>query len=156
MCQRIRTLGFTILHVDRPMTGHDLAMTRFSQYWRRAVRSGYAYAEVSTRFRSTDFPLWGNEARRNLDSWRRIARNRRRRSAALDRSALFYSYRGSSAIIALLALRTAMRFRWKTSDLVTLLLFSLHSHLVHIPLDVRSTQISTGSFGWQDSGTDRV
>ena len=61
MCQRIRTLGFTILHVDRPMTGHDLAMTRFSQYWRRAVRSGYAYAEVSTRFRNTDLPLWGTK-----------------------------------------------------------------------------------------------
>ena len=48
------------------MTGHELAMTRFSQYWRRAVRSGYAYAEVSTRFRSTDLPLWDKEARSNL------------------------------------------------------------------------------------------
>src|SRR5277367_1117424 len=66
MCQRIRTLGFTILHVDRPMTGHEMAMTRFSQYWRRAVRSGYAYAEVSTRFRNTELPLWKTEARRNL------------------------------------------------------------------------------------------
>ena len=66
MCQRIRTLGFTIKRVDRPMTGHDLAMTRFSQYWRRAVRSGYAYAEVSTRFRNTDLPLWDKKASRNL------------------------------------------------------------------------------------------
>ena len=34
----------------------------------------------------------------------------------------------------MLAIRTAVRFRWKTADLVTLLLFGLHSHLVHIPL----------------------
>ena len=48
------------------MTGHELAMTRFSQYWRRAVLSGYADAEVSTRFRIIALPLWDEEARSNL------------------------------------------------------------------------------------------
>ena len=38
------------------------------------------------------------------------------------------------AITAVLAIRTAIRFRWKTADLVTLLLFGLHSHLVQIPM----------------------
>jgi hypothetical protein len=38
------------------------------------------------------------------------------------------------AIIALLAIRTAIKFRWKTADRTTLLLFGLHSHLVQIPL----------------------
>ena len=57
MCRRIRTRGYTILHVDHPMTGHDLAMTRFKQYWKRAFRAGHAYAEVAERFRGTDMPL---------------------------------------------------------------------------------------------------
>ena len=134
MCQRIRTLGFTILHVDRPMTGHDLAMTRFSQYWRRGVRSGYAYAEVSARFRSTDLPLWSTEARSNLihgAGLLGIVGGAPLLSIAL-RS--IFPIAVAVTIIALLALRTAVRHRWKTSDLITLLLFSMHSHLVHIPL----------------------
>ena len=31
------------------MTVHDMAMTRFVQWWRRAVRCGHAYAEGSAR-----------------------------------------------------------------------------------------------------------
>ena len=134
MCQRIRTLGFTILHIDRPMTGHDLAMTRFSQYWRRAVRSGYAYAEVSTKFKSTDLPLWSTEARGNLVHGAGLLGIV---VGALLLSIALHSIipiAAAVAIIALFAIRTAVRYRWKTSDLVTLLLFSLHSHLVHIPL----------------------
>jgi GT2 family glycosyltransferase len=134
MCRRIRALGFSILHVDRPMTGHDLAMTRFSQYWRRAVRTGYAYAEVSARFRNTDLPLWGKKARRNIvhgagllgiivvAPWCSIA---------------FHSLipvAAAVAIIAVLAIRTAIKFRWKTADFATMLLFGLHSHLIQIPL----------------------
>ena len=134
MCQRIRTLGFSILRVDRPMTGHDLAMTRFSQYWRRAIRSGYAYAEVSTRFSGTDLPLWRTEARSNLihgAGLLGIIVGAPLLSIALHS---IVPIAAAVAIVTLLALRTAVRYRWKTSDLVTLLLFSLHSHLVHIPL----------------------
>src|SRR5580698_3421320 len=58
LCRRIRAKGYRILHVDAPMTKHDFNMTRFQQYWRRAVRSGHAYAEVSKRFRATDDQLW--------------------------------------------------------------------------------------------------
>lgn len=65
LCRRLRARGGLILHVDRPMTGHDLAMTRWRQYWRRAVRAGHAYAEVAARFRATDTPLWEREVKRN-------------------------------------------------------------------------------------------
>ena len=65
MCRRMRERGWKILHADRPMTGHDLAMTRWSQYWRRAMRTGYAYAEVSQRFRGSRLPFWELEARHN-------------------------------------------------------------------------------------------
>ena len=42
---RIRQHGWVILRIDAEMTLHDMAMTRFSQWWKRAVRSGYAFAE---------------------------------------------------------------------------------------------------------------
>jgi GT2 family glycosyltransferase len=40
LCQRIRAQGHTILHIDQPMTDHDLAMTRWQAYWKRALRAG--------------------------------------------------------------------------------------------------------------------
>jgi cellulose synthase/poly-beta-1,6-N-acetylglucosamine synthase-like glycosyltransferase len=134
MCRRIRALGFSILHVDRPMTGHDLAMTRFSQYWRRAVRTGYAYAEVSARFRNTDLPLWDKKARRNIVHGAGLLGII---VVALLGSAAFHSVlpiATAVTIIGVLAIRTTIRFRWKTPDLATLLFFGLHSHLVQIPL----------------------
>ncbi|HWB20453.1 MAG TPA: glycosyltransferase family 2 protein [Phycisphaerales bacterium] len=45
LCLRLRALGFTILRIDADMTLHDAAMTSFSQWWKRNIRAGYAYAE---------------------------------------------------------------------------------------------------------------
>jgi GT2 family glycosyltransferase len=45
LCLRLRRHGYAIERIDREMTLHDAAMTRFSQWWKRNVRSGYAYAE---------------------------------------------------------------------------------------------------------------
>ena len=42
---RLRRDGWTIVQLGADMTLHDIAMTRFSQWWKRAVRSGHAYAE---------------------------------------------------------------------------------------------------------------
>jgi hypothetical protein len=42
---RLRQQGWLILRVDAEMTRHDMAMTRFSQWWWRSTRSGYAFAE---------------------------------------------------------------------------------------------------------------
>jgi cellulose synthase/poly-beta-1,6-N-acetylglucosamine synthase-like glycosyltransferase len=42
LCRRIRARGHGILHIDCPMTGHDLQITRWSQYWKRATRAGQA------------------------------------------------------------------------------------------------------------------
>jgi glycosyltransferase involved in cell wall biosynthesis len=47
LCARLRKNGWKIWRLDADMTRHDAAMTRFSQWWLRAVRSGYAEAEVS-------------------------------------------------------------------------------------------------------------
>jgi glycosyltransferase involved in cell wall biosynthesis len=45
LCVRLRAKGWTIHCIPGEMTRHDAAMTRFSQWWRRTVRCGYAYAE---------------------------------------------------------------------------------------------------------------
>ena len=45
MCFRLREKGWKIYRLNEEMTLHDAAMTRFSQWWNRAKRAGYAYAE---------------------------------------------------------------------------------------------------------------
>ena len=40
MCFRLREKGWKILRIDAEMTLHDAAVTRFGQWWRRAVRGG--------------------------------------------------------------------------------------------------------------------
>jgi glycosyltransferase involved in cell wall biosynthesis len=45
LCVRLRQAGWRIWRLDREMTLHDAAMTRLSQWWRRAIRGGYAFAE---------------------------------------------------------------------------------------------------------------
>jgi GT2 family glycosyltransferase len=44
LCVRLRRAGWRVRRIDRDMTRHDAAMTRFGQWWTRAVRGGYAYA----------------------------------------------------------------------------------------------------------------
>lgn len=45
LCVRFRRDGWKILRVDAEMALHDMAMTRFRQWWRRAARAGHAFAE---------------------------------------------------------------------------------------------------------------
>jgi glycosyltransferase involved in cell wall biosynthesis len=45
-CQRLRKAGWRLMRLPLPMTRHDAAMTRFDQWWRRAVRSGHGFAQV--------------------------------------------------------------------------------------------------------------
>jgi len=45
LCLRIRRRGFRILRADLEMTIHDAAMTRFGQWWNRALRTGHAAFE---------------------------------------------------------------------------------------------------------------
>lgn len=45
LCLRLRQGGWKIRRLDAEMALHDVAMSRFSQWWKRAVRSGHAYAE---------------------------------------------------------------------------------------------------------------
>ena len=45
LCVRLRTAGWRIWRLDVEMTLHDAAMTSFRQWWRRAVRAGYCFAQ---------------------------------------------------------------------------------------------------------------
>ena len=54
LCQRLRKAGWSIWRVDAEMTRHDLAMTRFRQWWRRQYRSGYNGLDILTRFPGDD------------------------------------------------------------------------------------------------------
>jgi glycosyltransferase involved in cell wall biosynthesis len=47
LCARLRERGWRIWRLDAEMTVHNAALSRFSQWWVRAVRSGYGYAQVS-------------------------------------------------------------------------------------------------------------
>ena len=45
LCYRLRRAGGTVLRLEHEMTWHDAAMMRLGQWWKRARRAGYAFAE---------------------------------------------------------------------------------------------------------------
>jgi GT2 family glycosyltransferase len=62
MCARLRARGWRILRIDCEMTLHDAAMTSFGQWWKRTVRGGHAFAEVSSMHPG----LWRREFRSSV------------------------------------------------------------------------------------------
>jgi GT2 family glycosyltransferase len=44
MCYRLRQKSWQIYRLDEDMTLHDANITKFSQWWKRANRAGFAYA----------------------------------------------------------------------------------------------------------------
>ncbi|WP_339037610.1 glycosyltransferase [Bradyrhizobium symbiodeficiens] len=64
LCVRLRRAGWTIWRIEAEMTLHDAAMTRFGQWWRRNVRSGYAFALGSHVHGAPPERLWVWECRR--------------------------------------------------------------------------------------------
>lgn len=134
LCRRIRGAGFRILHNDAFMAGHDLAMMHFSQYWRRGVRSGYAYAQVATRYAGTADPFWSAEAKRNrAQGFIYVIAP----LLAVVLSASLLSFWPVLALLlgaVLIVVRTAARAAHRSSRLGLRLLYSLHSHFVQIPI----------------------
>lgn len=45
LCYRLRRNGWKIQRLDHLMVYHDAAIHQFSQWWKRAIRSGHAYAQ---------------------------------------------------------------------------------------------------------------
>lgn len=66
LCQRLRNHQWKIYRLEAEMTLHDADMTLFSQWWKRMIRSGYAFAaatalhqEAFERKQSLNIWLWG-------------------------------------------------------------------------------------------------
>ncbi len=66
LSRRIRLKGWRIRQLGANMTYHDLAMTRISQYFKRAYRSGYGFAAVIDRFSNSSCSFWKKDFRRIL------------------------------------------------------------------------------------------
>ncbi|MGB2833853.1 MAG: glycosyltransferase [Methylotenera sp.] len=64
LCLRLRAAGWKIWRLDEEMALHDAAMTKFSQWWKRATRAGYAFAEGAYLHGATPERHWVGESRR--------------------------------------------------------------------------------------------
>ncbi len=136
MCRRMRGLGWRILHIDAPMTGHDMAMTTFGQYWRRATRTGHAYSEVSARFADTDEQFWTAESKRNFIHAGVVAATpvAVMVGATVMRPAI--PALGAAAFWAAVIARSAKKTAWKQAPAATRVAYAAHSHFQQIPIAV--------------------
>ncbi len=64
MCVRLRSAGWRIWRIDAEMTLHDANMVYLRQWWRRSMRGGHAFAEVSARHALSPFGIWKRNTRR--------------------------------------------------------------------------------------------
>jgi len=134
LCRRLRAHSLNILRMDIPMTTHDLAITKFSQYWRHNTSIGYAYAEVSARYAATPMPLWSREAKSNI--LRAVALTLLFNISILCALLTWtlWPLLFGALFFASLVQRTALRARNKTLHIPTRLLYGIHSHLQQIPI----------------------
>jgi glycosyltransferase involved in cell wall biosynthesis len=66
LCVRLRAAGWKIWRLDHEMTLHDAALLHFSQWWRRQMRSGYAFAQGAKLHGRPPERHWVWESRRAL------------------------------------------------------------------------------------------
>lgn len=67
LCNRLRAAGWRIARIDAAMTVHDADMHSARQWWLRAVRSGFGYAQVWQKTAAAGGePLYGRELLRAL------------------------------------------------------------------------------------------
>ncbi len=72
LCLRLREAGWRIWRLDAEMTLHDAAIFRLSQWWKRVMRGGHAYAEVTTLHAASSKRIWRREMWRAL-AWSALA-----------------------------------------------------------------------------------
>jgi GT2 family glycosyltransferase len=66
LCVRLRDKGWKIWRLDEEMTQHDARIKRFSQWWVRSVRAGYAFAQVSRLHWASPSGIWRRETARAI------------------------------------------------------------------------------------------
>lgn len=127
LCVRLRARGLKVLRIDREMALHDAAMTRFSQWWKRTVRAGHAYAEGAAMHGSAH--------------WRRAALSNWAWGAALPGLALVLAWptRGISlvaagALFVALALKAAWASRARAEGTSRAMLYGAFCVLAKPPM----------------------
>jgi cellulose synthase/poly-beta-1,6-N-acetylglucosamine synthase-like glycosyltransferase len=131
LCARLRRNGAgRIICLDEPMVRHDMNMTRFGQYWRRCMRTGHAYAEVS-------------RMHPELHGWRRArVRNVVHTVAPVAALVLSLILRSPwplvlwAVLIGTAMVRNAWRLRSRVGSLRGALLYSLHHYLAKMPMAI--------------------
>lgn len=63
---RMRALGWEIWRLDAPMVVHDSDLHKFSDWWRRARRGGYSYANLWWLTKRAPVPLYAEQLRSSL------------------------------------------------------------------------------------------
>jgi glycosyltransferase involved in cell wall biosynthesis len=66
LCVRLRAAGWKIWRIEAEMTLHDAAILRFGQWWKRSVRTGYAFAQGVDLHGHPPERHWVAESRRAL------------------------------------------------------------------------------------------
>jgi GT2 family glycosyltransferase len=136
LCWRLRQRGWRIVCLDAPMADHDLGMGGFGAYWKRAARSGYAYAEVGLRFARTSDPMWLRELVRNL-ALPPLA------LVLVGTAGAWLGWPGLLALAALVAARLALKFRALRHRIPSArqrALYLAHLGFVRVPLFVGSVK----------------
>jgi len=130
LCYRVRRSGGRILCLDDPMVMHDLGMHHFSQYWRRSVASGNAYASIAMRFRRDPERMWYREMLVNFVEpaiWFVIL------------LAGWQLFGGAIALTLILAwwlvraLQIAYKLRDRDVGLMTALMYGIHCQFARLP-----------------------
>jgi GT2 family glycosyltransferase len=63
---RLRLAGGKVWRIDQPCTLHDVAMSHPAQWWQRAKRTGYAYAQVHALHTGSHERAFAREYKRTL------------------------------------------------------------------------------------------
>lgn len=66
LCLRLRREGWRVHRLDQEMTRHDAAITHWTQWWRRTVRGGHAFAEGAWLHGASPERHWVRETARAL------------------------------------------------------------------------------------------
>lgn len=121
LCSRWRATGWRVWRLDAAMTTHDADMTMLRQWWLRAVRSGFGYAQAWAVTRRRKPPLYGRELARAA-AWTALPPALGMAAAAAHPAGLLLTPAIYGLQIARLAWRddARRRFAWQRAALLTL------------------------------------
>jgi len=134
MCRRIRERGYRISCQDKLIGYHDIDMKNFSQYWNRGIRSGYAFAEISEKYRNTVDPFWLRESRHNFLKIFVLLAVISLLIISYHKYGVFWPNYVLVLGFLVLIIKSTYKARKKSDDWLACFIYGIHSHFNHIPL----------------------